>query len=55
MRFNIVATEGMMPNRETNQLTNKWLTRGHSGFPDGKERKFAYSVEEIAESDYLYL
>jgi len=27
----------------------------HSGFPDGKERKFAYSVEEIAESDYLYL
>jgi hypothetical protein len=27
----------------------------HSGFADGKERKFAYSVEEIAESDYLYL
>jgi len=27
MRFNIVATERMMPNRETDWRTDKWLTR----------------------------
>jgi hypothetical protein len=45
----------MMPNREVDWRSEQRLRRVHLSIPLGKERKFAFSVEEIDESDYLYL
>jgi hypothetical protein len=55
MRFNIVATRRMMPNRRGGWSRGQALEFHHSGFETGNEGIFAFSLEEIDESDYLYL
>lgn len=44
-----------MPNRQRPVEHASARMRPHERFPVEKHRKFAFSVEEIAESDYLYL
>lgn len=55
MHFSIVANQADDAQSGSCLRGEQCLRNVHLGFTPGKARKFAFSVEEIDESDYLYL
>jgi hypothetical protein len=55
MHFSIVANQADDAQSGSCLAQGAVLKSVHLGFTPGKKRKFAFSVEEIDESDYLYL